>query len=127
MDIKEAIEIVEEVAEIDDSMWQYSSPYINALKTILEEVKRRVPEIPVEGYKYGDWFRKRLKEMGDKFDQADQRGSCCPNCGRSLHELDKRMTGGKILWGDNYCKWCGQAIDWDRLNKQNNTQDNNME
>lgn len=111
INLQNDITVLKEIKELDDSMYQYNPSYMGALDRVLEEVQKRVPEHPVIDYKFSDWMRERMHQIGGEHNlkMAEQKTYCCPDCKRSLHIIDK-VPGA--VFGDSYCKWCGKAISW---------------
>ncbi len=84
----DAYMILQEVKELDDSMYAYSKDYNEALEMALSALKKQVPTQPTE----------KTKGIIK-----------CASCGRTLC---KPKYGKK----SNYCATCGQAICWDGVN-----------
>ena len=89
----EAIEVLEEVKTIDDSMFAYNQAYNDALDIAIDALKAQEPIAPVKVNRYidtdenGHWFSPETYD--------------CGNCGVELH--------GKA----NYCHLCGRAVKWE--------------
>ena len=91
----EAINLLDEVKTIDDSMFQYSTAYMKALDMAIGALKKQIPMKPITsdqprygmGYEYYDWF--------------------CPTCSRFL-AFDAQISNLPPI-----CK-CGQKIDWSK-------------
>ena len=83
---REAIEILEEVKTLDDSMFTYSQAYNDALDTAIEALKAQEPVRPVTG-------------LWDRDIQLFNCGAC----------------GGEIGAGGiaKYCFHCGRAVKWE--------------
>lgn len=83
----EAIELLEEVSLMDDSMYAYSDAYCKALNMAIEAMKTQEPVKPV--------FERQFMSSIKIYD--------CGKCGTSL--------GAKGI--AKYCMACGQAVKWD--------------
>ena len=101
---EEAIEILEEVKELDDTMYAYNPAYMNSLDMAIESLKevQRYREIgTVEECREAVGKQKPKKPLilvsrggkGGKY-------CICPRC--------EAVTGKHIP----FCRLCGQAIDW---------------
>ena len=83
----EAIEILEEVKTLDDSMFTYSQAYNDALDMAIEALKAQEPVEPkksaveLAGLRTWDW--------------------ACPKCNCIL------------VYRANYCSCCGRAVKWE--------------
>ena len=89
MTSNEAINLLDEVKTIDDSMFQYSTAYMKALDVAIDALKKQVP----------------IKPMGEHY--AHMR---CPSCN---HRIPSGM-GSSSRRRDNWCNYCGQKIDWSK-------------
>ena len=107
---QEAIEILEEVKELDDTMYAYNPVYMNALDMAIEALKE------VQLYREigtVEECRKAVdKQKPKKIIIRDWNPTKCPTCG---HELSTSL-------GDGYykhptflerCPKCGQTIQWE--------------
>lgn len=120
---EEAIEILEEVKELDDTMYAYSPAYMNALDMAIsslkgiqqyreigtveecrEAVEKRKPKKPKEILRHRGGFEMQHCPKCDTDYQVDRRykikDGYCPACGKLLDSAFR-----------NYCANCGQAID----------------
>lgn len=84
---QEAYNILNEVKELDDSMYAYNRQYLESVDMALEALKKQVPK------------KMRVRKF-------DVNGKCykfriCKSCG---------YTYGDVYM--NYCSACGQKIDW---------------
>lgn len=107
---QEAIEILEEVKELDDTMYAYNPVYMNALDMAIEALKeiQKYREIGTV-----EECREAVeKQKPKKIIIRDWNPTKCPTCG---HELSTSL-------GDGYykhptflerCPKCGQAIQWE--------------
>lgn len=88
---REAIEILEEVKTLDDSMFAYSQAYNGALDMAIEALKAQEPVNPVVDI--DTWI--------------------CGNCGHALEH--QQLLGDNVLLHEqyNYCPECGKAVKWD--------------
>lgn len=87
---EEAIEILEEVKMLDDSMFTYSQAYNDALDMAIEALKAQEPVEPVVDI---DTWK-------------------CGNCGHALEH--QQLLGDNVLFHEqyNYCPECGRAVKW---------------
>lgn len=82
----EAIEIIEEVKMLDDSMFAYSQAYNDALDMAIEALKAQEPKMV---HVTADINHRKIGE--------------CPNCGKLINSDDYM----------NFCGQCGQAVKWE--------------
>ena len=82
----EAIEILEEVKTLDDSMFTYSQAYNDALDMAIETLKAQ------EASAAHVTAEINYRKIGN-----------CPNCGKPLNSGDC----------PNYCGHCGRAVKWE--------------
>ena len=82
----EAIEVLEEVKMLDDSMFAYSQAYNDALNMAIEALKTQEPKMV---HVTADINHRKIGE--------------CPNCGKLINSGDYM----------NFCGQCGQAVKWD--------------
>ena len=90
----EAIEVLEEVKILDDSMFAYSQVYNDALSMAIEALKAQEAVKPQE---------KR---------EGDYRNLYCGACGRGIVGYVGHLTG-KYLKLSDYCDKCGSAVKWE--------------
>ena len=79
----EAVEILEEVKMLDDSMFAYSQAYNDALEMAIEALKAQDPVEPIQDM------------VGDALFWV------CGKCGHDIRRSD---------W---YCANCGKAVKWE--------------
>ena len=84
---QEAYNILNEVKELDDSMYAYNRQYLESVDMALEALKKQVPK------------KMRVRKF-------DVNGKCykfriCKSCGYTYADVYM-----------NYCSACGQKIDW---------------
>lgn len=110
----EAIEILEEIELMDDSIYAYNSAYMEALEmaiTALKEIQQYREIGTVEECQEAVEKQKpkkpRLNYKPKFFGKATY---TCPKCGNICLEkfANERQN-------NNYCWDCGQAIQWDNL------------
>ena len=125
---KEAIEILEEVKELDDTMYAYNPVYMNALDMAIEALKEiqlykdnKLCLIPEDVYSRQfseldtykeigtvEECRKAVEKQKAKNPVKDKyHHNCCPNCGW--------IVSGEGGYGEEFCPHCencGQAIQW---------------
>lgn len=114
---EEAIEILEEVKELDDTMYAYSPAYMNALDMAISSLKgiqqyreigtveecreareKQKPKAPKDELKI-----KPVIDCNGAYVDADTTVYLlCPNCGEMVG-IDENV--------DKFCRECGQAID----------------
>ena len=123
---KEAIEILEEVKELDDTMYAYNPVYMNALDMAIEALKEiqlykdnKLCLIPEDVYSRQfseldtykeigtvEECRKAVEKQKAKNPVKDKyHHNCCPNCGW--------IVSGEGGYGEEFCPHCencGQAI-----------------
>ena len=111
MSPREAIEILEEVKELDDSMYAYNPAYMEALEIALSSMEKfqQYREIgTVEECRKAVEKQKVKKCVIDSC--PDHTHYKCPSCGK-IH-LSRYKHGcpslGRI---PRFCEYCGQAID----------------
>lgn len=87
----EAVEILEEIKTLDDSMFAYSQAYNDALEMAIEALKAQEPVKPVVDI---DTWK-------------------CGNCGHTLEH--QQLLGDNVLLHEqyNYCPECGRAVKWE--------------
>lgn len=90
---RDAYMILQEVKELDDSMYAYSKDYNEALEMALFALKKQVP----------------MKAVGTHY--AHMR---CPNCNHRIPS----GGGSSSRRRDNWCNYCGQKIDWSKENER---------
>lgn len=109
MTTEEAIEILEEVKELDDTMYAYNQVYMNALDIAISALKevQQYREIGTVEECRGAMEKQKAKKIIIR----DWNSTKCPTCG---HELSTSL-------GDGYykhptflkrCPNCGQMIRW---------------
>lgn len=108
---EEAIEILEEVKELDDTLYAYSPAYMEALEVAISTLKeiQQYREIgTVEEWREAVEKQKAKKCVIDSC--PDHTHYKCPSCGK-IH-LSRYKHGcpnlGRI---PRFCEYCGQAID----------------
>ena len=125
---QEAIEILEEVKELDDTMYAYNPVYMNALDMAIKALKEiqlykdnelcLVPEdvysrqcSELDAYKEigtVEECREAVEKQKAKNPVKDKyHHNCCPNCGW--------IVSGEGGYGEEFCPHCencGQAIRW---------------
>ena len=82
-----------------------------AVEIAVDAMKKQIPKKPVMGYAFAEKIREAIKRTNPE--RAESKTECCPVCGRSLgvSQFVKAQTGLRV--GDEHCKKCGQAIDWE--------------
>ena len=125
---EEAIEILEEVKELDDTMYAYNPAYMNALDMAIEAFKEiqlykdnKLCLVPEDVYSRQCSELDAYKEIGtvEECREAAEKQkaknpvkdkyhhNCCPNCGW--------IVSGEGGYGEEFCPHCencGQAIRW---------------
>ena len=96
---EEAIEILEEVKTIDDSMYQFSPKYMDALDMAIEALQTE-PSVTAE-QKTGHWMERRNRATGHI-------ESVCSECGAE--------EGYPY---NIYCGNCGTKMEWGQVNEKN--------
>lgn len=126
---QEAIEILEEVKELDDTMYAYNPAYMNALDMAIAALKEiqlykdnKLCLVPEDVYSRQCSELDAYKEIGtvEECREAAEKQkaknpvkdkyhhNCCPNCGW--------IVSGEGGYGEEFCPHCencGQAIQWD--------------
>lgn len=54
--------------------------------------------------------KQKPKRVKNSLHSKDKMGGYCPNCNGTV---EKRNTFLRRVKKENYCTWCGQALDWD--------------
>lgn len=88
MNLFDAIEALEEVKVVDDSIYAWNPGYIRALDMVIKAAQKQIPKAPVE-VNVQPYFRKHFAKQ-----------YACPVCNRNIQ--------GNF----QYCPHCGQAIKW---------------
>ena len=125
---QEAIEILEEVKELDDTMYAYNPAYMNALDMAIEALEEiqlykdnKLCLVPEDVYSRQCSELDAYKEIGtvEECREAVEKQkaknpvkdkyhhNCCPNCGW--------IVSGEGGYGEEFCPHCencGQAIRW---------------
>ena len=109
---EEAIEILEEVKELDDTMYAYNPAYMNAMDMAIEALKevQQYREIgTVEECREAVEKQRTKKTHIVTNEFLGGTSYVCPNCGAEMMLIDRN----RIQWGrmQKYCGCCGQAID----------------
>ena len=108
---QEAIEIMEEVKSLDDSLYAYDPAYMEALEIAIsasKEVQRYRKIGTVE-----ECREDREKKTPKKCDievLPDYIYYKCPTC-MAVHMTFYKPNGPKTGEIPKFCKWCGQAIE----------------
>lgn len=93
--------------EGDVAIWQY---HTEALRMGIAALEKQIPKKPVMGYAFAEKMRNAIKKVDPE--RAEAKTDCCPVCGRSLGVSQYVKTQTGLAVGGEYCKRCGQAIDW---------------
>ena len=102
---EEAIEILEEVKELDDTLYAYSPAYMEALEVAISTLK--------EGQQYHkigtvEECREAVEKQKPKNIVKIREGEyCCPKCYTVYDDC---------IFEYDHCINCGQAIKWDTEN-----------
>ena len=128
MTTEEAIEILEEVKELDDTMYAYNPVYMNALDIAISALKEvqlykdnKLCLVPEDVYSRQCSELDTYKEIGtvEECREAVEKQkaknpvkdkyhhNCCPNCGW--------IVSGEGGYGEEFCPHCencGQVIRW---------------
>ena len=126
----EAVEILEEVKTLDDSMFAYSQAYNDALEMAIEALKAQEPEAvdaPKPDSDIGCWYdithNYTLEQVVSALkaqehiapiqgaDDQDEDIFCCGSCGAVVGETFLGPPG-ECEVRDNYCPECGRAVKW---------------
>ena len=100
--IESAIRHIKTAADVDE--W--------AAELAVQALEKMMPKPPVMGYAFPEKIRAVMLHRGEK-EKAETKTECCPVCGRTLgvSQFVKAQSG--LRFGDQYCKRCGQAIEWE--------------
>ena len=101
---EEAIEILEEIKELDDTLYAYSDIYMKALETAisaLEEIQQYREIGTVEEFR-GAVEKQNPKKVIDR--DLDFGYYTCPSCGTTISFMEDGYKSHK------FCLNCGQAI-----------------
>ena len=107
----EAIEILEEIELMDDSIYAYNSAYMEALEMAISTLKeiQQYREIgTVKECREAVEKQKAKKPVKDKW-----KHDCCPSCGW--------IVSGESGYGEEFsphCENCGQAIRWEESEEE---------
>lgn len=131
---EEAIEILDEVKELDDSMYAYNPKYMDAVDMAIEALKEvqlyrlikdvtigEIAEVLKEFSKIGtvEECREAVEKQKAKKPVKDKyHHNCCPNCGW--------IVSGEGGYGEEFCPHCencGQAIQWENLGEMEDERD----
>lgn len=102
---EEAIEILEEVKELDDTLYAYSPAYMEALEVAISTLK--------EGQQYHkigtveecrEGAEKQKPKKPEYYGDSEDGRILCPTCKEDLWDLKE--------CGFNTCPYCGQKLDW---------------
>ena len=97
MTIHEAVDILEEVKTLDDSMFAYSQAYNDALEMAIEALKAQEPVKPTVEH-----------------NPAGQPMWCCGNCGTTLFFKFPRQTDDEDERNNyRFCNYCGMKVKWE--------------
>lgn len=111
---EEAIEILEEVKELDDTMYAYNPAYMNSLDMAIESLKeiQQYREIgTVEECREAAENQKAKNPSVHKQQYSDAYN--CSKCGWTfIHKNETDWFCGQHY---KFCPNCGQAIQWDNL------------
>lgn len=105
---EEAIEILEEVKELDDTMYAYNPAYMNSLDmaiTALKEIQQYLEIGTVEECR--EAVEKQKAKILEFYGSREDGKLLCQNCREDLWDLRE--------CGFNNCPYCGQAILWENL------------
>lgn len=115
---EQALKIIDGIEEVRGDLPEDGLLVDEALIDAKGALKKQIPETPVWGYMFSDWIRDRMKKAG-KGAIADKQTYCCPSCKESLGQSAfVKATHGRI-YGDPFCKYCGQHISWENLPEEN--------
>lgn len=97
---EEAIEILEEIKELDDTLYAYSDIYMKALETaisVLKEIQQCREAVEKQNYM-------KIKTIEDMCFE-------CPKC--------KELVAHDDGWNTyNYCPNCGQKLEWEESEEE---------
>lgn len=95
MENREAINLLNEIKQMDDSMYAYNPAYMEAIDLAICALEKRTPKRNLQKNQYNDnLFSVR-----------------CPSCSAHLGTYNKRLNTFTYAHSE-YCPDCGQAIDW---------------
>lgn len=94
MTYEEAIEILEEVKVMDDSMYQYAGEYMEALDVAISAMKAQEPIAPVFDYDGRDVWR-------------------CGNCHTNIFHPSHTDADEDSKNYHRFCFHCGRPVKWD--------------
>lgn len=106
---RDAYMILQEVKDLDDSMYAYSKDYNEALEMALSALKKQVPMKP-------------KVVLGNVRKCETPCLITCPTCGVLLEDGYRPRYIPSWKNGILHCDMCGQAIDWSEYEKHERTQ-----
>lgn len=109
---EQALKIIDGIEEVRGTLPEDGLLVEEAITDAKEALKKQIPENPIWGYAYSEWFRERMKKAG-KGALADNKTYCCPSCKYSLTTSAFVKAAKDKVYGDRYCKNCGQRISWE--------------
>ena len=100
--IQSAINHIKTAVDVDE--W--------AAELAVQALEKMMPKPPVMGYAFPEKLREVILHRGEK-ERAETQTECCPVCGRTLRVSQFVKAQSGLRFGDQHCKRCGQAIEWE--------------
>lgn len=112
---EKAIKLLMRMQEPEPYEPQITEDAFEALQMAIEALEKQTPKEPVIDFGFPEKIRAVMIRKGD-VERAKYKTECCPNCRHLLgsSQFVKAQTGK--VFGDKFCKHCGQAIRWSEEN-----------
>ena len=114
MNPEQALKIIDGIEEVRGNLPEDGLLVEEALIDVKDASKKQVPKEPIWSYEYAEWFREKMKAAGKGL-MADTKTYCCPRCKYSLVISAFVKAAKNKVYGDKYCKNCGQRISWENI------------
>lgn len=88
---------------------------VEAIGLAISALEYRTPKKPIIGDTFFEKFQKAIVKTGSHPDIAKGQSYKCPVCHQgiiTLWEAERNKKAFGYLCKDNFCKKCGQALDW---------------
>lgn len=111
---EQALKIIDGIEEVRGTLPEDGNLVDEALIDAKAALQKQIPKNPIWSYAYSEWFREKLKHV-EKGTLANTKTYCCPICKCSLITSVLAKAAKDKVYGDQYCKHCGQHISWDNV------------
>lgn len=116
MTTQEAIKRIKEHCRVHRLKEKGKCPLITkALEMAIQALEYRTPKKPIIGDTFSEKFQKAIVKTGSHPNIAKCQSYKCPVCHQGiimLWEAERNKKAFGYLCKDNFCKKCGQALDW---------------